>query len=91
MKIPFASILVIDQHRDGLVPELREQRCRYTSEMIAVLTAMALDNWAYFVTEDQSWFFLTYFPCRMSTLTRFEVAAKSKNDIHTKKFKFPVM
>jgi hypothetical protein len=74
-----------------LTPELREQRCRYTSEMIPILTAATRDGWRHPVISVESWFFLSYSQRRMWTRTRDDVATKPKHDIHTTKFMFTVL
>jgi hypothetical protein len=47
-----------------LKSELREQRRADASEMIPILAAAAHDRWHHFVTGDESWFVLSYFPRR---------------------------
>jgi hypothetical protein len=54
--------------------------------MVPVLTAAARDGEHHLVTEDESWFFLSYSPRRMWTLGRDDVATKPRYDVHTKKF-----
>jgi hypothetical protein len=64
---------------DLLAPELREQRSRFAREMIRVVTAAARDDWHHRVTEDESWFFLSYSPRRMSVFTRDDVVTKPRS------------
>jgi hypothetical protein len=59
--------------------------------MILVLTAAARDDGHHIVTGDEFWFFLSYFPCRLWTLTRDDAATKPRSDIHTETFMFTVI
>jgi hypothetical protein len=73
-----------------LISALRKQRLAYASEMIPILVAAAHDWWHHLVTGDESWFFLSYSPRWMSTLSRDNVATKLKHDVCTQKFMFTV-
>jgi hypothetical protein len=70
---------------------LREQQPGYASEMIPILTPADENGWYHLVTGDESWFFLSYSPSQRQTLTRDDVATKSRHDIHTKKCVFTVI
>jgi hypothetical protein len=56
--------------------------------MIPILAAAPHDGWQHLVTGDESEFFLPYFPRRMWTLSREDVATKPKHDICTHEFLF---
>jgi hypothetical protein len=73
-----------------LTPELREQHA-FASETIPILAPAAHDEWHHLVTGDESWFFLSYSPLRMWTLSRDDVAPNPKDDIRTETFMFPVI
>jgi hypothetical protein len=74
-----------------LTPELKEQRRRYVREIIPVLQAATKDGWHHFVTENKSWFFLSYSPGRVWTLAKDNVVIKPGRDIQTAKFMFTVI
>jgi hypothetical protein len=74
-----------------LTAELREQRRTYATEMIAVLLSAQKHGWHHLVTGDESWFFLSYLPGRMWTLTRDDVVSKPRREIRTAKFMFAIM
>jgi hypothetical protein len=74
-----------------LTPELREQLRASARGMIPILAAVAHDGWHHLVTGDESWFFLSYSPRRMWTLSRDDVATKPKHDICTQKFMFTMI
>jgi hypothetical protein len=59
--------------------------------MILILAAAAHDRCHHLVTGDESWFFLSYFPRRMWTLSRDDVDTKPKHDIRTQKVMFTVI
>jgi hypothetical protein len=74
-----------------LTPEFKEQPRAYATEMITVLLSAQKDDWHHLVTGDESWFLLSYSPCRMWTLMRDDVASKPRREIRTAKFIFMIM
>jgi hypothetical protein len=71
-----------------LTPESREQRRADASEVIPILAAAGHDWWHHLGTGDESWFFLSYSPYRMWTLSRNDVATKPNHHLCTQKFMF---
>jgi hypothetical protein len=59
--------------------------------MIPILAVAARDGWHRLVTGDESRFFLSCHPRRMWTLSRDDVAAKSKHDMRRQKSMFTVI
>jgi hypothetical protein len=59
--------------------------------MLPLLHAAQRDGWHHFVTGDESWFFFDTSPHRMWTLSRDDVATKSRQQIQSKKFMFTII
>jgi hypothetical protein len=59
--------------------------------MIPILAAAAHDESHHLVTGDEYWFFLSYSPGHMWTLSRGDVATEPKHDIRTQTFMFTVI
>jgi hypothetical protein len=49
------------------------------------------DGWHHLVTSDESWFFFDTSPRRMWTLSRDDVATKTRQQIQSKKFMFTII
>jgi hypothetical protein len=58
---------------------------------LPLLHAAQRDSWHHLVTSDESWFFFDTLPRRMWTLSRDDVAIKSSQQIHSKKFIFTII
>jgi hypothetical protein len=74
-----------------LTPELKEQRRTYATEITVLLLSAQKDDWHHLVTGNLSWFFLSYLPRQMLTLTRDDVTSKPRREIRTAKFMFTIM
>jgi hypothetical protein len=59
--------------------------------MMPFLHAVERDNWHHLVTDDEPWFFFDTSPPRMWTVSRDNVATKSRQQIHSKKFMFTIL
>jgi hypothetical protein len=58
---------------------------------LPVLEAAAENDWRYFTTGDESWFFLQRAPKRMWILERADVLEKSRLKIQTRKLMFTII
>jgi hypothetical protein len=74
-----------------LIPELKERWRTDATGMITVLLSVHKDGWPHLVTGDEPWFFLSYSPRRMWTLTRDDVASKLRREIRAAKFMYTIM
>jgi hypothetical protein len=74
-----------------LTSELKEQPRTYATETMVVLLSAQKDGWHHLVTGDESWFFLSYSPRRMWTLTQNYIASKPRREIRTAKFMLTIM
>jgi hypothetical protein len=59
--------------------------------MLPLLHAAQRDSWHHFVTGDESWFFFDTSPRRMQTLSRDNMATKSRQQIQNKKFMLTII
>jgi hypothetical protein len=59
--------------------------------MLPFLYVAERDGWHYLVTADESWFFFDTSPRRMWTLSRDNVATKSRQQMQSKKFMFKII
>jgi histone-lysine N-methyltransferase SETMAR len=59
--------------------------------MLPVLEAAAENDWRYFATGDESWFFLQRAPKRMWTLERTDVLEKPRLTMQARKLMFTIM
>jgi hypothetical protein len=53
--------------------------------MLPLLHAAQRDGWHHLVTGDKTWFFFDTWPHRMWTLSRDDLATKSRQQIQSKK------
>jgi hypothetical protein len=59
--------------------------------MLPFLHVAEQDDWHHLVTGDESWFFFDISPHRVWTLSRDDVATKSRQQIQSKKFMFMII
>jgi hypothetical protein len=74
-----------------LTDNLCEEQKEDARAMLPFLHIAERDRWHHFVTGDDSWFFLNTSPRRMWTLSRDDVATKSRKQIKSKKFMFTII
>jgi hypothetical protein len=61
-----------------------QKRKEYAKNMLSFLHTAERNGWHYLVTGDESWFFFDTSPRRMWTLSRDDVATKSRQQIQSK-------
>jgi hypothetical protein len=74
-----------------LTGELRAKCKELTGLIIPSREAARKDVWGHLVTGDEPWFFLLSDPHRMWALANDGVATKTKIDIQSEKFMYPIM
>jgi hypothetical protein len=74
-----------------LTHDLREKRKEYAKAMLPFLHIAKRNRWHHFVTDDESWLFLSTSLRRKLTLSRDNVVTKSRHDIQSKTFIFMVI
>jgi hypothetical protein len=74
-----------------LTHDVREKRKEYAKNMLPFLHAAERDGWYRLVTGDESWFFFDTSPCRMWTLSRDNMATKSRQQIQSKECIFMII
>jgi hypothetical protein len=67
-----------------LTDDLHSKRQDHASAMLPFLYAAKRDGWHHLVTGDESWFYFNTLPCRMWTLSRDDVATKSRLHVQSK-------
>jgi hypothetical protein len=68
-----------------------QKRKEYAKNMLPFLHAVERDGWHHLMTGDESWFFFDISRHRMWTLSRDDVATKSRQQIHSKKIMFTII
>jgi hypothetical protein len=74
-----------------LTDDLRKKRKDYASAILLLLNAAERNDWHHHVTGDGYWFLVSALPRRLWTLSRDNVATKTRLDFQSRQFMFEII